>query len=345
MRKRRWRLRQDLKRLVPALDVDPIPTGGDAYRFELDPAVVASDVHRFLELLQCARRFGRTDAINAYEEALALYEGDLLDRSDVPNWWWLYDGPQVDIELRSDYRRMHREARRRLADLRAAGTDDADLRRAQELYIGLTRESTDDERLWAMLFDIQGRRGDELGLEASVRRLRMALVEFGKGENVDHVMLPANLARDRGRARWVRRTVTEAERVAPLPVNSLRDPALVRSSTLTSAIGGARSASTFSTSASAGIATSCRQHAARVPPRVRCLLGPAHGGRLSVRAHGTVRGERGPLPRRPAARTPGSAHGARGAGAALGTRFSRPRSRYGQELQKLRRSSSSNLSG
>ena len=62
----------------------------------------------------------------------------------MPLWFWLYDGPRVAEVLRADYRQLSQEARRKLADLYAAGNDDAELRRARELYIGLTGELAED---------------------------------------------------------------------------------------------------------------------------------------------------------------------------------------------------------
>ena len=51
-------------------------------------------MHEFLELLACARALPPGAAIEAYEAALALYKGDLLDSSDMPSYRWMYDeGP------------------------------------------------------------------------------------------------------------------------------------------------------------------------------------------------------------------------------------------------------------
>jgi hypothetical protein len=82
-----------------------------------------------------------------------------------------------------------------VSELRAAGTSEADLLRAQELYAGLTAERLDDERLWAALFRVCGRLGDQLSLDLSERRLRTALVELGVGEDADTVPLPPSLDR------------------------------------------------------------------------------------------------------------------------------------------------------
>jgi hypothetical protein len=70
-RKNRSRLREYLQRMVPDLG-DPIPKGSPTIPAVLDPSVVASDVHRFLELLRLARSAPRQQAIAAWEAALDL---------------------------------------------------------------------------------------------------------------------------------------------------------------------------------------------------------------------------------------------------------------------------------
>jgi hypothetical protein len=70
-----------------------------------------------------------------------------LGPGQVKTYWWLYNGPRLAMTLRPDYRRVQDEVRLHLAELRAAGTSEADLLRAQELYAGLTAERLDDERL------------------------------------------------------------------------------------------------------------------------------------------------------------------------------------------------------
>jgi DNA-binding SARP family transcriptional activator len=192
LRKRRFRLRKELSLLVPDLKGEPLPTDPDGRVHRLDPAVIASDVQLFLELVECARTLPPADAIAAYEEALALYRGDLLECMDMPNYWWLYHGAALAIGLRSDYRHQQWEARLRLAELRAAGPD-VGLARAEELYAGLTAEDPLNEPLWVALFRVHGRRGDPIGLEASVRRLRSALVELGRAASPDTVVLSTDL--------------------------------------------------------------------------------------------------------------------------------------------------------
>ena len=80
-RKRRQRLRDELRRLAPEVTGEPLPQDMKHGQriVTLNPDVVASDVQEFLELLNSARTLEPADAIRAYEAALALYRGDLLD--------------------------------------------------------------------------------------------------------------------------------------------------------------------------------------------------------------------------------------------------------------------------
>jgi len=130
LRKRRGRLRRELKRLIPELDLDPLPTDPKGRVYRLDPNVLASDVHQFVEIAAWAKSLPRAEAIAAYEEALALYRGDLLDAVAVPTYTWLYDGAAIATSLRPDYRRPQEEVRLRLADLYATGESEDELGRA-----------------------------------------------------------------------------------------------------------------------------------------------------------------------------------------------------------------------
>lgn len=190
LRKRRYRLRRALKRFIPDWQGDPIARmdkQNPVYR--LDPTIIESDVHCFLRLLEEARSLSREEAIDAYEKAVGLYRGDLLERPDVPSYRWLDDGPRV-LDLRVKYATMHQRARRKLADLLATGSADDELARAQELYVGPGETDPLDHRLWEALARLHGRRNDLLGLEATFRRLRSALVELGDGDDPDRVRIP-----------------------------------------------------------------------------------------------------------------------------------------------------------
>jgi hypothetical protein len=193
LKKRRYKLRLAVKRLVPELKGDVLQRldkRNPVHRLNL--AVIESDVHRFLKLVESGRRLDRDQAIDAYEEALDLYQGGLLERPDVPPYRWLDDGPRV-VDLRVKYASMRQQVRRRLADLLACGSGEQ-LVRAQELYTVLAEEDPLDHRLWEALVRLHGRRNDLLGLEATWRRLRGALVELGEGEDPDRVPVPPALA-------------------------------------------------------------------------------------------------------------------------------------------------------
>ena len=62
-----------------------------------------------------------------------------LDRTDVPSYRWFDDGARPARDLRIRYAEMHRVARRRLAELLAAGSHE-ELGRAQELYRSLVED-------------------------------------------------------------------------------------------------------------------------------------------------------------------------------------------------------------
>jgi hypothetical protein len=119
-----------------------------------------------------------------------------LNRPDVPLWFWLYDGAKLAKRLRAQYRQRHQEARGELADLYAAVDGDDELRRAQELYIGLAAELARDERLWATLLRTHAKRGDLVALDASVRLLRSARVELAEnGEGPEAIAIPPGLSK------------------------------------------------------------------------------------------------------------------------------------------------------
>jgi hypothetical protein len=199
LRKERSKLRLKLRQLVPDLPADPLP--GDAYKGEkvvtLDTTVVSSDVHEFTELLDLAGRLPPGDAIEAYDAALRLYKGDLLDASDMRKYRWMYDDdPQIAVMKRAEFRSMCTEARLSLAALLAEGPESG-WARAEELYSGLCGEDVDNEHLWSALFRIYEREGNSLGLERAVRRFRGAQIEIGTGDvtDTDRVPLPPNLER------------------------------------------------------------------------------------------------------------------------------------------------------
>src|SRR5262249_27499119 len=156
---------------------------GDEYQGEkiiaLDPSLVASDVHEFDLLLDIAKKAEPSAAVEAYEAALALYRGDLLEAAAVPKYRWMYEvEPQAALTFRADYQALYKDARLRLAELLATGPEHG-LVRAEDLFSGLCAEDLDNERLWIGLFRVHERTGSAAGLEAAVRRYRHAQIELG----------------------------------------------------------------------------------------------------------------------------------------------------------------------
>jgi hypothetical protein len=194
LRKRHLLLRRELAELVPGFTQDPVlvsrGTGVDSV-YRLDDAVVWSDVHAFVELERETRSRPTADAVATYEAALALYRGELLDRSDVPNWPWLDEEPTST--RRADYIRAAAEMRQRLARQLAGGPVEH-LVRAQELLAELVDDDPLDLELWELLLRSYGRRGDALGLEACARKLRLAWSELeSDGTGTDTAELPPRL--------------------------------------------------------------------------------------------------------------------------------------------------------
>jgi DNA-binding SARP family transcriptional activator len=119
LRKRRFNLRMELRWLVPEVTADPLsPHACGQNVVALDGSVVSSDVHEFTELLRCAEKLEPSAAVEAYQSAIGLYDGDLLDCADTPNYRWMYDEePQVGLILRSELRRRHQQGRLQLGQL------------------------------------------------------------------------------------------------------------------------------------------------------------------------------------------------------------------------------------
>ena len=113
LRKERYNnLRAELRRLVPELTADPLPASqihGEKV-VSLDVSVVASDVH-FTELLRCADGLVGAAAIDALEAAGSLYRGRLAGPTGCPHLpLAVRRRPSGALTLRSDFRRLHRDA-------------------------------------------------------------------------------------------------------------------------------------------------------------------------------------------------------------------------------------------
>ncbi len=77
----------------------------------------------------------------------------------------------------------------------STGSSEEELGRSVDIYTELTAERPDDDRRWISLWRVHGRCGDATALDASLRRLRTAVVELGQGDKPDTVHLPLNAQR------------------------------------------------------------------------------------------------------------------------------------------------------
>ncbi len=170
LRQLRYRLRTVLQRFAPGLPGDVVLHDGGVFR--LDPELVTSDAQCFLALQRQARTSSRDDAIAAYEQARALYRGDLFDAAAARRYAWAEDRDDSGVTLQEHLRKVHHQLTWNLADIyRLSGQLD----QALVLYRELGERDPADESLWAALFRTQYERRDLEGLLAEEQRLRQAL--------------------------------------------------------------------------------------------------------------------------------------------------------------------------
>jgi DNA-binding SARP family transcriptional activator len=135
----------------------------------LDPAIVTSDVHRFVVLCEEAKTLPPAEAKAAYRAALALYRDDLLTRR---HYEWLDERDDSGLTLRELYREMHHRATKELADLHLR---EGEASAAIPLYRSLVRAHPLAESLSRSLFRCYRLTGDRVALVREERRLREAL--------------------------------------------------------------------------------------------------------------------------------------------------------------------------
>jgi DNA-binding SARP family transcriptional activator/nucleoid-associated protein YgaU len=174
LRQLRYRLRACLDRCLPGFGADPIriQPGGI---LSLDPALVRSDAQQFLELIEAARTTSGPAAIPVYEQARALYAGDLLGAPEARKFAWVDDRPASGVTLREAFRAHFHNLTMRLGQLYVEAER---LEEAESLYEELTTADAGDESLWRALFRVLGERGDRQGLARAERRMRRALQEL-----------------------------------------------------------------------------------------------------------------------------------------------------------------------
>jgi DNA-binding SARP family transcriptional activator len=175
-RQLRYRLRRHLQEVPGAPDTDGIYL--DKRGLRLDPGLVYSDACEFLTRVRTARISSNSaDMIEPFEQARALYVGDLLDGPDARRYAWLDERDDSGVTLREHFRRVFQNASARLAE---AYAECDQVEPSIELYRELVELDPADERLWVALFRLHARRGDTPGLEGEFRRMQAALREVAE---------------------------------------------------------------------------------------------------------------------------------------------------------------------
>jgi DNA-binding SARP family transcriptional activator len=162
------RLRRTLQAQVPGL-TGPVVVRGRNGHCWLDPAEAESDVQRFVRLCAGAGRLPPAEAAAVYEEARALYRGDLLARQAYE---WV-DGRERDgLTPGERYQRLYLEVSCRLADLYRRRGEPS---RAVPVYRRVLAEDPTAEDVARELFRCYGELGDRAALLREYRHLRLQL--------------------------------------------------------------------------------------------------------------------------------------------------------------------------
>jgi len=135
----------------------------------LDPKVFWTDVHEFLALNEEASKLPPEQRKGAYEQARALYRGDLL--TNVP-YKWVNAEDERGLSLWESYREEYRQLTSRLAQLYSA---DGEPSRAVVLYRDLLRDEPTLEDVVRLLFRAYQQLGDRNSVIREEHQLREAL--------------------------------------------------------------------------------------------------------------------------------------------------------------------------
>jgi two-component SAPR family response regulator len=135
----------------------------------LDAGAVASDVQAFARLCEAARRAPPEEAVSTYEEARALYQGDLLARQAYE---WVEHRERDGLTPLERYQRFYHEATGELADLYQR---QGDVARAVSLYRQVLTEDPMAEDVARALFRCYADLGDRPGLLREYQRFRQQL--------------------------------------------------------------------------------------------------------------------------------------------------------------------------
>lgn len=156
----------------------------------LDPAIICSDVHEFLSLVQQSRDKGRMEVIQTCERARALYTGELLQGVEYP---WL-DERDTGATLREMYRETYHRLLHRLGRLYL---QEGVIDRAVGVYETLLDEVPTLEDVAQQLYRCYQRLGDRTRLVWQHQRLQQALRDaYGDSDEGEGEIVSAACALD-----------------------------------------------------------------------------------------------------------------------------------------------------
>lgn len=193
-RNRMWttmnKLRAILREQIPELSLpsrlgEPVSFAVRADRdgiCRLDPRLITSDVHEFLDLCQTGQRSPPAQAIDAYGKAREMYRGDLLVGRNARFFEWVHDREGATTP-RDRYREEYRHTTHQLARLlRDNGRADDAIPLLKELL----KEEPTLEDVVQDLFRCYRETGDLTALVREERQLRLALLrDFGNSDDSD----------------------------------------------------------------------------------------------------------------------------------------------------------------
>lgn len=162
------RLRATLAEQVPGLGGPVVVRGRNGFCW-LDGDAVASDVQQFVRLCEAARRSPPGDAIAVYEQARALYRGELLARQAYE---WVDRRERDGLTPLERYQRLYHAISCELAEIYCRRGEPA---RALPLYRRVLADDPTAEDVARRLFRCYGELGDRPALLREYRRLKQQL--------------------------------------------------------------------------------------------------------------------------------------------------------------------------
>ena len=173
MRVEMARLRALLARQVEGLPAESVRCERDG-TCRLDTRLIASDVHRFLELCRAAPKLPPEQAKAALEQAREVYRGDFLTGRGARFYEWVDDPGETGLSLRASFREEYNRATLRLARMLCREGKAA---QAVPLYKSLLKAEPTLEDIVRELYRCYQQLGDLASLIREDRHVRQALRE------------------------------------------------------------------------------------------------------------------------------------------------------------------------